>query len=367
MTKYPMTKEVRMTNDELTIQRNRAQFVIRASSFLRHSSFSVCAALAIVSALHASADEVVVSTGPDAQGRTRRMGEVVDFTGAGLVLRVAGGAETTIPAERVLEVRAEWSPSHRAGDELFAEGKFAEALEKYRQAVGQEQRGWVRRRLTSQAVWCYRNLGQHEFAASSFLSLASQDPATPHFDAIPLSWTSAQPGAAFEAKLRKWLDDQNPVISLVGASWLLTSADRSAAAERLRTLTGADDSRVALLAQAQLWRTQQATAKADDVARWRSAAERLPELLRSGPYYVIGQSMARLGAGEEAALVLLRVPVLYPQHRELAAESLFAAARELEKLNRADEALRLYQELWNNYRENQLADLARQRLEQAAP
>jgi tetratricopeptide (TPR) repeat protein len=280
---------------------------------------------------------------------------------------VAGGAETTIPAERVLEVHAEWNSPHRRGDDLFAEARFAEALEQYRQAVAQDQRAWVRRRLASQAAWCYRNLGQHEYAASAFLTLATQDSATPYFDAVPLSWTSTQPGAAFEAKLRKWLDDENPIVSLVAASWLLATADRSAATEKLRDLADVADPRVALLAQAQLWRTQQATAKSEDVARWRKALERLPEPLRAGPYYVTGQALARLGGGEEAALVLLRVPVLYPQHRELAAESLLAAGRELEKLGRAEEARRLHQELVAAYGESPLAELARQALEQTAP
>jgi tetratricopeptide (TPR) repeat protein len=313
------------------------------------------------------ADEVIVSSGDSNQLQTRRSGEIVDYTGAGLLLRVAGGTETTIPANRVVEVHAEWNAAHRAGDELFAEGKFAEALAQYRQAVGQEQRPWVRRRLTEQAVWCYRNLGQHEYAASSFLSLASQDPATPHFDSIPLAWTSAQSDATFGGKLRKWLEDDNSIVSLVSVSWLLTASERTAAEEKLRALAGDADSRVALLAQSQLWRTQQATVKSEDVARWRSTVERMPESLRAGPYFLIGQALARLGAGEEAVLVLLRVAVLYPQHRELAAESLFAAARELEKLDRKDEAVRLYHELATGYPENQLAELARQRLDQAAP
>jgi tetratricopeptide (TPR) repeat protein len=325
------------------------------------------AAFLLACAVDASADEVVVSSGPGAQGQSRRAGEIIDYTGSGLVLRVAGGAQTTIAAERVREVHAAWIPAHRRGDELFAEAKFAEALEQYRQAVGQEQRAWVRRRLASQAIWCYRHLGQHEYAASAFLTITSQDPATPYFEAIPLSWTSAQPGPAFEEKLHNWLGGDDPIAALLASSWLLTTGERSTATEKLRTLTRDADSRVSLLAQAQLWRTQQATAQREDVSRLQTVLERLPAPLRAGPYYVIGQTLARLGHGEEAALVLLRVPVLYPQHRELAAESLLAAGRELEKLNRTDEAAPLYQELVSKYSESPLVELARQRLEEAAP
>jgi TolA-binding protein len=50
----------------------------------------------------------------------------------------------------------------------------------------------------------------------------------------------------------------------------------------------------------------------------------------------------------------------------LAAESLLAAGRELEKLDRGDEARELYRELASTFAESRLAELARQRIEQLA-
>ncbi|MBW3597545.1 MAG: hypothetical protein KY475_09755, partial [Planctomycetes bacterium] len=97
-------------------------------------------------------DAVIVATGQDGQTRVRRTGEILDFTGQTLTLRTTTGAEAAIPADRVIDIETEWTAPHRRGDEFFAEDKFAEALEQYREAARQETRPWVRRRLLAQAV-----------------------------------------------------------------------------------------------------------------------------------------------------------------------------------------------------------------------
>ncbi|MBW3597415.1 MAG: hypothetical protein KY475_09080, partial [Planctomycetes bacterium] len=187
--------------------------------------------------------------------------------------------------------------------------------------------------------------------------------ATQYFDAIPLTWTAAQPGAAFESRLPAWLASDNDVAALIAASWLLSTDQQAPAAEKLRELAMHEDSRIARLAEAQRWRTQHATATAAEVERWRQVVERIPETLRAGPHFLVGQAQARLDDSPTAALTLLRVPVLYPQHRNLAAESLLSAARELERLERTEEAVSLYRELAGDYPESRLTDLAKQAIE----
>jgi tetratricopeptide (TPR) repeat protein len=307
-------------------------------------------------------DTVIIAAGQNAGAQTRRTGEIVDFTGETLTLRTATGAEAAIPADRVLEVQTDWTAPHVRGDELFAENKFAEALDQYRAAAREESRAWVRRRLMAQAVWCYRYLGQPEYAAGTFLTLVADDPKTQHFDAIPLAWTPAQPGASFAGRLPAWLESDNDAAALIAASWLLATREQSSAAEKLRELALAGDARIALLAEAQRWRIGAAATEAE-IARRLSIVERMPEPLRAGPYFLIGQAQARLKQAPGAALTLLRVPVLYPQHRELAAESLLAAARHLEQNDRREEALRVYRELITEYSESRLTDLAKQGVE----
>ncbi len=322
--------------------------------------------LILVGGIAKAEDIVLISSGQEGGAPVRRVGEVLDYNGQTLTLRTSNGATATIPAQRVIEVNAEWNEAHRRGDELFAAGDFAGALEQYRIAVRQEQRAWVRRRLLMQAVWCFRNLDQPEQSANAFLTLASEDPTLLYFDAIPLAWTAEHPNAAFENRLRTWLGGENSIASLIAASWLLSTRERTSAVQTLRELTSHTDPRIALLAEAQLWRTQP-SADAAEVARWRRIITRIPEPLRAGPYFVLGQALARVGESQQAALAFLRTPLLYPQQRKLAAESLLAAGRELEQLSRADEAAHVYRELLTNYPDNQLADLAKQRLDRLNP
>jgi TolA-binding protein len=89
----------------------------------------------------------------------------------------------------------------------------------------------------------------------------------------------------------------------------------------------------------------------------------MPAPLRAGPYLVLGRALSRSGQSESAALTLLRVPILYRQHYLLAADGLLAAGRELENLQRHDQALGLYAELVREYPATDAAAEARQRLE----
>src|SRR5262245_38752489 len=85
--------------------------------------------------LATAGDTVVVST---AGGSQRRSGEVLDYTGRSLTLKLAGGREESIPADHVLAVETERLPEHKQGDALLAERKFADALAQYRLAGAKE-------------------------------------------------------------------------------------------------------------------------------------------------------------------------------------------------------------------------------------
>ena len=56
---------------------------------------------------------------------------------------------------------------------------------------------------------------------------------------------------------------------------------------------------------------------------------------------------------EPAALALMRIPILYPEQRALAAAALLQAARSLESLGRTDEARRLYREVVGDHADQQ--------------
>jgi TolA-binding protein len=103
------------------------------------------------------------------------------------------------------------------------------------------------------------------------------------------------------------------------------------------------------LAQSQLWRTQLVTCTSEDIAQWESAIQQMPQPLRAGPYYLLGQARSRHRQHDAAALAFLRVPIAYPACYSLAAEGLLAAAAELRMAGHTGEAESLDRELQNRY------------------
>ena len=311
-------------------------------------------------------DVVIIATGEDQAGRVRKHGTVVDFTGKELRLRSARGGDLSIPSERVIDIETIKVADHRLADRLFAERNFAEAAQRYHQAQNEEERVWMRRRIVAQRVWCLRNLEQMERAGDLFLILVQSDPVTQYFDAVPLSWRSAQPHPQLARRADVWLrDTKQPAAQLMGASWLLPTNRRGEAVQVLRDLQLHSDRQIAHLAMAQLWRTAVATVSADEVARWQVRVQRMSPSLRAGPYHIIGQALVHQGRHQAAALAMMRVPILFAQHRSLAGESLLASAAALQNINQSEEATALYREVIRDYVDSPAAAIAERRLEQA--
>ena len=355
----------------------------------RHCAVAACITSAIrvngllwfsATVVMAAEDVVIVSAASDRSQRIRKTGEIIDFTGQQLTLRTAGGGELAIPSERVIDVLTFLGPDQRRADQLLAARRFAEAAELYRQAQSREQRVWVRRRIVVQRVWCYRHLEQHDRAAELFLVLFQSDPSTQYIAAVPLGWRSQQPPATLEHRAISWLrgsednradkhtnDSRDAMAALIGASWLLPTALRGESVSVLQQLRLHANPTIARLSEAQLWRSEIVTATLQDVASWRSALDELPRSLRAGPYFIIGQALSRHGRHEEAALVWMRVPILYPRQRALAGDCLLAAGNAMEKLNQFDEAGMIYREIVRDYPELSTAGLAKSKLDLIQP
>ncbi len=217
----------------------------------------LAAALLLIALLapQARAEDVVLVTGFDGRGSTKWSGEILDYSGRELRMRLATGREKVFPAARVASVSAERCAEQQAADEAFAKADYRRAIDRYRAALdaGHESRDWVRRQILAQIVWCQQTLGQWEQACESFLLLLTRDPKTPFFDCIPLAWVPAEPSPALEQKAKSWLNKgEAPAATLLGASHLLATASRPAAVEQLGRLSIDRDPRIALLAQAQI-------------------------------------------------------------------------------------------------------------------
>ena len=242
---------------------------------------------------------------------------------------------------------------------------YRAALELYRQVSrpDERQRGMMVRSLQA--------LGRSQEAYQEFFMLCRvasfPDRLSEHFDCIPLVWFSSRPftpvGVTPEERLAlDWLSpttnpsgSDNPTASLLAASILLSSAQgthRSSAMERLEQLSfpgnATDTTRrqIALLAQMQLRRVQIAALKEEsELALWHTTVENLPDSLRAGPYYLLGLAYAKLQNDEQAVLCWMRVPILFPENRPLAAQSLQEAAKALRRLGREKEEQTLLDEL----------------------
>jgi len=324
-----------------------ARFAARSQS-----PFSVAILWLLV--VPAAAQDTVTLVGPSG-GRTKVIGRIVDYRGGRLQIEMFGGHRKEIPGEQVLEIDTQYGPEKIEADRLLAAGRFAEALDSYDRARRGESRRWVQRQITAQMVRCYRAIDRPDRAGNEFLGLILEDPNTPYFDCIPLAWMSRQPSPHLEQTARAWLLRDEPAAVLLGASHLLSTAARGDALRRLRNLTLGPDRRIAQLALAQTWRAEIATAGAERIDAWEPLVEKLPEPLAAGPYFVLGQARLRQRQWESAALAMLRVAILYPDQRGLAAEALLEAGRALERLDRTEEALRLYRELVKKYPEQERA------------
>lgn len=315
----------------------------------------------MVASAGAGADTVTYET---SKGITVTLtGEIVEFTGEQLVLRQPGGIDSAIPVDRIQSFDTAWLPDYQQAAGLRKSGKLAEALEKYRSALRSEKRRWAQRRILSEVVRLYTETGQHEQAAAMFLILLGDDPTTQYFDAIPLAWKAQQPSAALQLRAEGWMTAKdNSAAALIGASWLLPTAKRGSALTVLKRLAGDEDPRVAALAKAQVWQTEVVTATPETAARWESLVEEMPADVRAGPYLVLGRAWSHCGRHDQAALAMMRVPILYAAGKSLAAEALAEAAAELVILDRRDEALSLYREVVADHPDSEAAARARTRL-----
>jgi hypothetical protein len=313
-----------------------------------------------------SAQEAVyLSSTSNAQGYVKLSGRILDYTGSGLNIELAGGTIRNCPAEQVLRVETQYGRPHQEADRQYGQGDFSSALALYGQARSGESRAWVRRRITAQMVWCHQALDQWGPAGEEFLVLVRSDPRTIHFSCIPLAWLPVEPSPALEQSARQWLTREDlPVAVLLGASHLLPTNSGPAALARLKQLASSDDRRVAPLALAQTWRMAAVTADAEQLRGWDRAIEQMPESLRGGPYYVLGLGWAHRQQWQSAALAWLRIPILYPQQRSLGLRALPEAARALEQSGQPKQAATLYAELARKYPGTAAAKEARQRLEE---
>lgn len=311
--------------------------------------------------------ETVIVTEVEGRGTAKITGQIVEYSGEQLSLRLANGRVEVIDPARLVTLADTGNPIFEQARQTIAAKKWNEALELLQQALRDEKRAWAQREIVAASMRCYRNLQQIERANQAFLALCRSDPKTVHFADIPLSWGAAGDNPQWLDQARRQLNDPTPVGRLIAASWLLSTNDQAAAIRVLQALLSETDSRVVFLTEAQLWRTRILQPQPTDLARWQERVAAMPESLRAGPYLILGNGLARSGQSQAAITAWMHLPILYPQHRQWAAEALLAAAGELAKINQPESARGLYRELLLEHADSPLAAQAERRLKELAP
>ncbi len=307
------------------------------------------------------------------RGEITRTGDIVEFDRRSLRLRNTNGQEIEIPASQIREFHYGRLASHQAADALRHAGDPA-AAEAYAKAAAEEPRRWVRHEIAAARIpLLLREAAGREAedrsvveAGETFRRMLAENRDTRRFHAIPLNWVTHTPSPELTAAAKRWLLEEEAAVQLLGASWLLASPERAQAVDALGGLRTSGDARVAALAEAQLWRTQEVSIAREGADRWAAAIARMPEELTAGPSFILGRAYARLGDHEAAVLRLLRGPLLEAGGPALAAEALTAAGKDLEPLGRAGQAVTIYEEAIRRYGDTLAAEGARQRLAEAA-
>jgi hypothetical protein len=203
-----------------------------------------------------------------------------------------------------------------------------------------EKRDWVKRQQTSVIVQAYVALGEKERACREFFALAESDPETPYLACIPLPWhIDVSQSLVFQQLGDLWLNrPEYPACQLLSAGLSLTTANHARAVEILQRLAKSNNPSIAALASAQLWRVRLINATPSEAAHWEQQLDSMPEDLRSGPHFLLGEVFARLDEPDIALTHWLHVPLDSPDMRPLALRSLERAVETLNKLGRSSEA-----------------------------
>ncbi|PHS18355.1 MAG: hypothetical protein COA78_02490 [Blastopirellula sp.] len=305
-------------------------------------------------------------TGP--KSPTQLRGTVLEYTGEVLILRTIGGREDQIAGSKVTGIQYTKISSHQLADKAFANKKYQNATIAYGQAMQLEDRRWVKREILAQLSWCHRYQGQIDLAGEDFLLIVRSDPTTRLLGEMPLAWMNHVVSIELERRAVSWIQNRElPYAQLMGASWLLFTVDRKTCISVLKSLELNPNPIIAQLAEMQLRRTKLHLAIPAQIDMWEAQITRLPKTVRAGPTYLISKARDRQKepeVPEVTALSYMKIPILYPRHHHLVSDALFQTARQLEELERPEEAARIYREVITNYQHTASSNEAKLALEQ---
>jgi len=313
----------------------------------------ICSMLILCLPLLAAAQngsDLVIVWDANRANQLKVSGHIIEYTNVAVSIQLPSGGVRQIESDRIVSMVTAWRPEYQEAEDLFHEKQYDRAEKGFRQAYSVETRDWIRERIQSRILLCLRAQGEWSAAARFYAEvLRKTNPLTPYLDVIPIVWHTLIPSSAMQGQAVALLDSSDLNDRLIGASWLLASPLRARAVSVLTQLELNTNKRIAILATAQLWRTKLPVALKADLEKWQNVINRLPLTYQAGPYYVLGRLQQQQGESALAVLTWMRVIILYPHAHQLNAESLLAAIKALQQLEKPTQAITLCRELQNEY------------------
>jgi len=288
----------------------------------------------------------------NSEGLLTLTGDILDFTDTTVLMRVRTHGEQRYAASQVVAFDVFRNEAQRLGEEHLTKGDTDSAIDAFEQALAAEQRDWLRQEILAGLVRTHRQRGELDRASTRFVELISREPLSRQWRVAPLVWAPESISDALRRQAKTWLVARDEAGKLLRASMLLDDPEAGASAQlELKRLAGEAEQRVRSLAAAQLWRLDLQGAGLTDIEldRRRRAIEQMPESIRGGPWYLLGQFHLRRRELEESVAAMMWLPLIHDGDEVLASRAMFDAASSLRQLNRMPQSRELFGELIDRY------------------
>jgi hypothetical protein len=283
-------------------------------------------------------------------------GEIVRWDDRGLVMKTGPSQQLKeFTRDQIDRVDTKWPQGFDAGKAALTKGDFNEAVLQLRSALRDEQRNWAKDMIKGYLLQGVDGQGDLDATAELFVEIAPGRRDAGVMAYAPLRWTNDAPVSEQQrTAARSWLMKQDdPVVKLLAANWLIDGPDRDRAATVIERLVTDPDSRVRPVARAMLMREQlrknpEAVTK-EDVADYKTEVSQLPNSVRLGPQFVLGMAHDAVGEPIDAALAYLYIPFVISGPADLQAEALERAAAACRKAKLNQDAAKIAAELQNSF------------------
>ena len=281
------------------------------------------------------------------EGTRRLRGTITRWEGSALTL-ASGNRQRQIDNNAIVDVETAWSKTAVEARQQLSAGAFPRATMLLRQSITDETRLWAQEMLRADLVRALLAMEQPAAACEQFLVLLRRDPNTRFLNVMPLAWTARLDEASLVSRAGNWLSSEVPIVRLMGASYLIGTAQQEESLQILEALSQDLDPRVSGLAAAQIWRAQP-DVDIRLIEQWRQLLSAMPKSLRPGPLFVLAGHFESAGRHDEAITTWMRLPILHEDRPDLAAAALYRVARLMHNTSSQESANDIHQELTRRF------------------